>query len=121
LSGDERVNENPNLQLMHTLWSREHNRLADEIKKSYENGGIDKNFTGEGIFQEARRLKRRLLNYILKGFLSLFIFRYLIAELQMIVYNEWLPLVLGKEVMAKYGLSVDGPSLYSKQVGYTWT
>jgi len=50
VAGDERVNENPNLQMMHTLFAREHNRLADRIKA--ENGGDQKD---EEIFQKARR------------------------------------------------------------------
>ena len=34
LSGDSRANENPGLQVMHTVWFREHNRLADFVAKA---------------------------------------------------------------------------------------
>ena len=33
IKGDQRVNEQPNLLVHHTLWAREHNRIARELKK----------------------------------------------------------------------------------------
>lgn len=58
------------LALMHTLWYREHNRIATEL------GKLNSHWDDETLFQEARRM--------------------VIAEMQTITYNEWLPLVLGK-------------------------
>ena len=72
-SGDRRTNEQPGLTLYHTIWLREHNRIA-EILGSLRPGADD-----EEIFQEARSI--------------------VIAELQMITYNEFLPLILSEEVM----------------------
>ena len=86
VAGDMRVNENPGLQALHTLWMREHNRLAIVIK------GADSSLDKDIVFEEARR--------------------FLIAEMQNIIYSEFLPIVLGPKLIEHYGLSVDGPSQY---------
>ncbi|XP_059091262.1 peroxidase-like isoform X2 [Tigriopus californicus] len=88
MSGDIRGNENPGLQSHHTLWLREHNRLARSIK------ALSPEFSDERIYQEARRL--------------------IIAEWQHIVFTEFLPLVLGRKTVDKLELAVDGPSLYKE-------
>ncbi len=91
LAGDERVNENPGLQSMHTLWKREHNRLAKILKQKYQHLG------DEELYMEARR--------------------YLSAELQNIVYGEFLPIVLGPATMKRYGLAVGaGGSFYDSKI-----
>ncbi len=69
LAGDVRANENAALTSMHTLWVREHNRIADEIVA--ENPTL----TDEEIYQQARSL--------------------VTAEIQAITYNEFLPALLG--------------------------
>ena len=69
MAGDRRAIENPGLASLHTLFLREHNRIAGEIND------IEPSWNDEKIFQEARRI--------------------VVAELQNIVYNEYLPLVLG--------------------------
>lgn len=68
--GDTRTNQMITLVVMHTLFLREHNRLATELER------INPHWDDERIFLEARRV--------------------LIAELQVIVYNEFLPVLLGK-------------------------
>ena len=75
IAGDVRANENPLLATIHTLFVREHNRLATEI--AAENPDFD----DEEIYQAARRKVG--------------------AYLQSIVYNEWLP-AMGVNV-APYG------------------
>ena len=68
-SGDHRANENLGLALMHALWIREHNRIVDAVY-----GGDD----SERTFQRARRLT--------------------IAVYQKVIYEEYLPLLLGERV-----------------------
>lgn len=76
LAGDIRAAENLTLTSMHTLFVREHNRLAGEIASE------NPEFTDEEIYQEARRL--------------------VIAELQSITVNEYLPALLGEDALASY-------------------
>jgi len=78
LAGDSRVNQLIGLTVMQTVWHREHNRLAGELAK------INPNWDDERLFQEARRI--------------------VIAELQHITYNEYLPVLLGRQTMEAYGL-----------------
>ena len=75
IAGDVRANENPLLATIHTLFVREHNRLATEIAAE------NPDFNDEEIYQAARRKVG--------------------AYLQSIVYNEWLP-AMGVNV-APYG------------------
>lgn len=75
-AGDERVNENVALIAMHTVWMREHNRLADEIRAS------NANLSGEEIYQRARALVG--------------------AQMQVITYNEWLPMIMGPIELSRY-------------------
>lgn len=58
---------------MHTIWFREHNRLATELR------AVNPHWDGDKLFFEARKI--------------------LIAELQHITYQHWLPLILGTEGM----------------------
>ena len=68
-AGDARVFENPMLGAIHILFLREHNRIATELK------AINPRWDDERLYQESRRI----LN----------------AEYQHIIYNEWLPAILG--------------------------
>jgi len=69
LAGDVRANENPELLALHTIFVREHNRIAAEAASR------NPAWTDERLFQHARRL--------------------VIAELQKITYDEFLPALLG--------------------------
>lgn len=77
-AGEIRVNEQLVLACMHTLMARNHNNLATQLSQ------INSHWDDETIFQEARRIN--------------------IAIIQHITYNEFLPIILGKDVMEKFGL-----------------
>lgn len=76
LAGDVRANENIELTAMQTLFIREHNRQVDLVKAG--NPGI----SDEDAYQKARAI--------------------VIAEIQSITYNEWLPALLGSGALASY-------------------
>ncbi|MDQ5768915.1 peroxidase family protein [Thiothrix subterranea] len=76
MAGDIRSNENIGLTSMHTLWVREHNRLADEIAQK------NPKMSDEQIYQEARKVN--------------------VAQMQAITYNEFLPNLIGKDAIPKY-------------------
>jgi peroxidase len=69
-AGDVRVNEHVGLATLHTLWMREHNRLAADLQL------LNPHWGDETLFQEARRI--------------------VAAEVQHITYTEFLPVVLGQ-------------------------
>ena len=71
VAGDIRANENVLLTSMHTTFVREHNRQCDIIKS--KNPG----WNDEQIFQRARKIVSGLI--------------------QSISYNEWLPLMIGRD------------------------
>ncbi|GIY90162.1 chorion peroxidase [Caerostris extrusa] len=89
-AGDERVNEQLMLTVMHTIWMREHNRVADILSH------INPHWDDETVYQEARHL--------------------VAAELQHITYNEFLPMVIGRQTVAKYGLE---PQKHGYYDGYS--
>ena len=69
VAGDIRANEQVGLTALHTLFVREHNRLADKIAKNYRRAD------DEQIYQMARKIVG--------------------AEMQIITYDEFLPALLG--------------------------
>lgn len=77
-TGDPRANEHPGMALMHVLFLREHNRVAEQLLK------VNPHWDDEKLYQEARRI--------------------VIAEMQHVTYNEFLPVVLGEEALDKLAI-----------------
>ncbi|KAK2094780.1 hypothetical protein P7K49_026196 [Saguinus oedipus] len=69
LAGDRRANEHLALTAMHTVWFREHNRVATELS------ALNPHWDRDTVYQEARKIVG--------------------AQLQHITYSHWLPQVLG--------------------------
>ncbi|XP_075975930.1 peroxidase-like [Anticarsia gemmatalis] len=86
LSGDIRVNQNPQLTLLQVILLREHNRIADSLAH------MNPHWNDETLFQESRRIH--------------------IAEMQHINYYEYLPILLGLENMIKNKLIYPGTHGY---------
>ncbi|MFK7822276.1 MAG: peroxidase family protein [Planctomycetaceae bacterium] len=76
LAGDSRANENIALASMHTVFVREHNRIATDLAE--ENPDL----TDDELYQEARSIVR--------------------AQLQSITFNEYLPALLGTNAISEY-------------------
>ncbi|XP_075730448.1 chorion peroxidase [Rhipicephalus microplus] len=78
-AGDRRLNQNSGLLLMHTMWFREHNRVARKMAH------INPHWDDEQLFQVSRRIVE--------------------ARLQHTVYNELLGELLGPEGVQRNQLS----------------
>jgi hypothetical protein len=76
LAGDVRANENPDLASLQTVFMREHNRVAAEQQSAHPT------WTDEQLYQAARQM--------------------VIAELQAITVNEFLPALLGNNSLRRY-------------------
>jgi len=76
LAGDVRAGENVALLSLHTIFVREHNRLVDEIAEAHPE------YDDERLYQEAKAIVE--------------------AEIQVITYKEYLPLLLGPDTLEQY-------------------
>ncbi len=76
VTGDSRGNENIELTVLQALFLDNHNLIASELQQE------NPTWSDEQLFQEARKLN--------------------IAEYQSIVYNEWIPAVLGPNALPAY-------------------
>ncbi|KAL7064977.1 hypothetical protein AAHC03_04480 [Spirometra sp. Aus1] len=81
-AGDHRSNENLGLLSMHTIWVREHNRIADGLRS------LNPHWSGDRIYQEARKIVG--------------------ACMQSLTYRVWLPKILGPEGMRLLGREYTG-------------
>lgn len=77
-AGDIRVNQLLALTMVHTLFLREHNRVAEQLSR------LNPHWDDERLYQEARRT--------------------VIAEMQNLVFNEYLPILLGHAKVQQFGL-----------------
>ncbi|CAG2056199.1 unnamed protein product, partial [Timema podura] len=84
-SGDPRANENLHLTTMHLILARQHNRVAQQLSQ------LNPVWSDERLFQESRRI--------------------VVAQMQHITYNEFLPIILGDHLM-------DSLELRPKTSGY---
>ena len=50
ITGDSRSNEQPGLTVYHTVWVREHNRVARELRY------LNSHWDDERVYQESRRI-----------------------------------------------------------------
>ncbi len=90
LSGDIRANEQIGLLATHSLFMREHNRIVDDLKTRLDNGetALVNKFQASGlsegdfIFESARKVVG--------------------AQMQIITYNQWLPVILGENALEDY-------------------
>ncbi|XP_065209382.1 uncharacterized protein LOC135837881 [Planococcus citri] len=85
LSGDSRANENTHLTSMHLIFVRQHNSIVEQL------AGINPHWNDETLYQEARRI--------------------VVAQVQHITYNEFLPIIIGSDMMTKL-------ELYSSTTGH---
>uniref|UniRef100_A0A7G3ADF7 Putative chorion peroxidase n=1 Tax=Lutzomyia longipalpis TaxID=7200 RepID=A0A7G3ADF7_LUTLO len=78
--GDTRTNQIISITAVHILYAREHNRVAAELAR------LNPHWSDDLLFVEAKRI--------------------VVAELQFVAYSEFLPLIIGTETMARFGLNV---------------
>lgn len=86
-SGSEHVNLLPSLTALHTIFHRQHNKLAEELKK------INPHWDDERIFQESRQI--------------------IGAQIQHITFSEFLPILIGVEGIQKYGAGLQKNGYYA--------
>ena len=84
VGGDTRATVQPGLTSLYSLFLNEHNRVAQELK------AIDSSLDDEELYQRARII--------------------VTAELQNIVYTEFLPALVGPETMREFDLQLPGDS-----------
>lgn len=86
-SGDGRVGEQTGLTAIHTIFIRYHNKIATILTK------MNPHWSDEKIFQETRRI--------------------IYSIIQHITYREFLPIVLGHEVMELFELNLSPKGYYT--------
>lgn len=78
LSGDPTINQNPGIAIIDTLFIREHNRIAKELKK------LNPHWSDEILFQESRRIN--------------------IAQYQNIAFYKWFGCIVSENGIKRLGL-----------------
>ncbi|XP_046610472.1 uncharacterized protein LOC124300423 isoform X1 [Neodiprion virginianus] len=85
-AGDGRLTEQPALISLHVIFLRQHNRIATEL------AALNPHWSDEKLFQETRRI--------------------IGAIVQHITYREFLPIVLGPEVIKAFDLEIKRKGYY---------
>ncbi|XP_066153356.1 uncharacterized protein [Euwallacea fornicatus] len=88
IAGDGRASEQPGLTMIHTIYMREHNRVRDSLHE------INPHWNHRKLFEETRKI--------------------IIANFQHLVYNEFLPRILGWNAMSLYGLKLLPQGYYTE-------
>lgn len=103
-SGDVRANENAFLAAVHTLFVREHNRICNLLYRHLRGKKEHRHYLRDGwMFATARQI--------------------LTAEMQSIVFNEWVPLLLGEKLpkWTEYNENLDARvSLFLSSFAFRW-
>jgi len=89
ISGDGRVSEQAGLTSLHTIFMREHNRIAEVLHR------LNPHWNDEIIYQNTRKI--------------------FTATYQQIVYNEFLPRILGWDAVDKYDLRLSSAGYYKSR------
>ncbi|KAK6174188.1 hypothetical protein SNE40_017509 [Patella caerulea] len=79
-AGDARVNEQMALASMHTVWLREHNRIAQQLVQ------LNPSWTDDRVFEETRKIVG--------------------AMIQHITFTQWLPIVLNNQYLNNNNLDI---------------
>lgn len=77
--GDERANEQPTLTALHTLYVRDHNRMAEQLAQ------LNPHWDDDRIYHETRHIQAAIVQHLL--------------------INEYLPLLIGHEMMSIFNLT----------------
>ncbi|XP_057669934.1 peroxidase-like [Diorhabda carinulata] len=85
-TGDTRVIEQPGLTAIHTVWIRYHNKIATQLSR------MNPHWTDEKVYQETRRIVYSLIQHI--------------------TYKEFLPVLLGREVIQLFDLDLISRGYY---------
>lgn len=85
--GDGRASEQPGLVALHTVWVRFHNQVAAVLSRH------NTHWSDEKVFQETRKI--------------------IYSAIQHITYREFLPIVVGPEVMELFELKLQDKDFYN--------
>lgn len=86
LVGDARASEQPGLGALHTLFLREHNRIATELAQMNPHWGDEK------LYHETRKIMGGMFQHL--------------------IFSEWLPRIFGWEGVQKHGLTLQHEGYY---------